>query len=49
MPDILANMRLQFVILGAGEKYLEAYYGSLPGRYPGRVGSYIGYSNELAH
>jgi starch synthase len=49
MPDIMANMRLQFVILGAGEKYLEAYYGPLPGRYPGRVGSYIGYSNELAH
>jgi starch synthase len=49
MPDILANMRLQFVILGAGEKYLEIYFGSLPGRYPGRVGSYIGYSNELAH
>jgi starch synthase len=42
-------MRIQLVILGAGEKNLEAYYGPLPGLYPGRVGSYIGYSNELAH
>jgi starch synthase len=49
MPDILANMRVQFAILGSGEKYLEYFFGPLPGRYPGRVGSYIGYSNELAH
>jgi starch synthase len=49
MPDILQNMRGQFVILGAGEKFLEAYFGSLPGSFPGRVGSYIGYSNETAH
>jgi starch synthase len=49
IPDIMANMQCQFVILGAGEKSLEYFYGPLPGRYPGRVGSYIGYSNELAH
>lgn len=49
IPDFLANMRIQFVILGAGEKFLESFFGSLPGSYPGQVGSYIGYSNELAH
>ncbi len=49
IPDILANMHIQFAILGAGEKTLEAFFGSLPGLYPGRIGSYIGYSNELAH
>jgi starch synthase len=49
MVDILLDMRVQFVILGAGEKNLESYFGPLPGRFPGRVGSYIGYSNELAH
>ncbi len=49
IETILATMRVQFVILGAGDKGLEAYYGSLPGRFPGRVGSYIGYSEELAH
>jgi len=49
IENILADMRVQFVILGAGEKNLEAYYGQLPGRYPGRVGSYIGYDDELSH
>jgi starch synthase len=46
---ILQNMRLQFVILGAGEKNLEYFFGTLPARYPGRLGSYIGYHNELSH
>lgn len=49
IEDILNNMRVQFVILGAGEKELESYYGALPRRYPGRVGSYIGYNEELSH
>jgi starch synthase len=45
----LAGMRLQCVILGAGDKDLERFFGELPARYPGRAGSYIGYSEELAH
>lgn len=49
LEDILNQMQVQFVLLGAGEKDLEAYYGGLPGRYPGRVGSYIGYNDELSH
>ena len=49
IESIINDMRVQFVILGAGEKSLEAYYGQLPGRYPGRVGSFIGYNDELAH
>lgn len=49
IENIVTNMHVQFVILGSGEKELEAYFGELPGRYPGRVGSYIGYSDELAH
>ncbi|MBN1888650.1 MAG: glycogen synthase GlgA [Thermoflexales bacterium] len=43
------TMLVQFVILGSGDKGLEAYFGALPGRYPGRIGSFIGYNNELAH
>ncbi len=43
------NMLVQFVILGSGDKDLESYFGSLPARYPGRIGSFIGYNNELAH
>lgn len=46
---IVSNMLVQFVILGAGDKGLEHFYGGLPSIYRGRVGSYIGYSDELAH
>ena len=42
-------MLVQFVLLGSGDTDLERFYGELPARYPGRAGSYIGYSNELAH
>jgi len=49
IEPILENMHVQFVLLGTGEKALEAYFGDLPKRYPGRVGSYIGYSEELSH
>jgi starch synthase len=46
---IVNSMMAQFVILGTGDKALESYYGSLPARYPGRIGSYIGFSEELSH
>jgi len=45
---ILREMHVQLAILGSGEKNLEHYFGALPGRYPGRVGSYIGYNEELS-
>src|SRR5208337_3895499 len=35
---ILKTMRVQFAILGTGDKGLEWYFGPIPGRYPGRVG-----------
>ncbi len=46
---IVQDMRIQFVILGAGDPGLEHFYGELPARLPGRVGSYIGYNDELSH
>ena len=49
LEDIVTAMRVQFVILGSGDKRLESYYSGLPERYPGRIGSHVGYSNELAH
>ncbi|HNT75837.1 MAG TPA: glycogen synthase GlgA [Anaerolineae bacterium] len=49
VENIIKSMQAQFVILGSGDKTLEWYYGGLPARYPGYIGSYIGYSNELAH
>ncbi|MBW7882050.1 MAG: glycogen synthase GlgA [Caldilineaceae bacterium] len=49
IEEIVSNMDVQFVILGSGDKGLEWYFGSLPARYPGQIGAYIGYNNELAH
>lgn len=49
IEDIVSDMRVQFAILGSGDNSLENYYGSLPSIYQGRIGTYIGYSNELAH
>ncbi|MGC9347287.1 MAG: glycogen synthase GlgA, partial [Anaerolineae bacterium] len=46
---IVDNMTVQFVVLGSGAPELESFYGGLPVQYPGRIGSHIGYSNELAH
>jgi starch synthase len=49
IEPIVQNMHVQFAILGSGDKGLEWYYGGLPARYPGEIGSFIGYNNELAH
>jgi starch synthase len=42
-------MRIQFAIVGSGDPALEAAFGSLPARYPGRIVRFIGYNNDLAH
>jgi starch synthase len=49
IEDIVNSMRVQFAILGGGDKGLEWTLGPLPARYPGRIGSFIGYNDELAH
>jgi starch synthase len=49
IESILENMQVQFAILGSGDKVLEAFFGDLPYRYPGQVGCFIGYNNELSH
>jgi len=49
VPAIVRDMRVQFVVLGSGDKELEAAYAGLPARFPGRVGSFIGFDNERAH
>ncbi|MBN1550118.1 glycogen synthase [bacterium] len=46
---IVTDMRVQFVILGSGNPDLEGFFGELPARYPGKIGSYIGFNNDLAH
>lgn len=47
--DMLNNMHVQFIVLGSGDNEMETFFGNLPEMYPGKVGSYIGFSNELAH
>ncbi len=47
--DIFREMKCQFVILGAGDPSLEAFFSQLPRQFPGRIASIIGYDNELAH
>ncbi len=49
IQDIMSEMIVQFVILGSGDMELEAFFRQLPGYFPGKIASYIGYSNELAH
>jgi len=49
IEGIVNDMRVQFAILGSGEKGLEDYYGDLPRRYPGRIGAWIGYDEALSH
>jgi starch synthase len=49
IETMLKNMDVQFAILGAGDNQLEMYYGNLNQLYPGKIGSFIGFNNELAH
>ncbi len=49
IEDMVNNMDVQFAILGAGDPQLERYYDDLQKRYTGKIGSFIGYNNELAH
>lgn len=47
--EAVMSMKVQFVILGTGDNRLEDYFGNLPKSFPGKIGSFIGFSNELAH
>ena len=49
VEGLLENDEAQFVILGSGDKSLEAFFSSLAERFPGKIGVYIGYNNKLAH
>jgi starch synthase len=49
IEPLVSQISVQFAILGSGEKSLENYFGGLPARYPGRIGTYIGYHDGLSH
>ncbi len=49
VEQILIHDNIQFAILGAGESYLEAVFSDFCRRFPGKIGAFIGYNNQLAH
>lgn len=49
LEDIMENESLQFVLLGTGDSRYEDYMRYMEERYKGRLVSYIGYNEELAH
>ena len=49
IEHIVSDMKVQFVILGSGDKNLENYFQSLNLKYSEKIGVFIGYDNQLAH
>lgn len=49
LPNVLRDMLVQVVVLGTGDPDTEGFFHWLTATNPGRVGSYIGFSNELSH
>lgn len=47
--EVVSQMRVQFAILGSGDKYLENFFGGLPVSYPGKIGAWIGYDERKSH
>lgn len=49
VPALVKDMRLQLVVLGAGDGALENRFRELAAFYPRRVGVHIGYDEALSH
>jgi starch synthase len=49
LPLALENMKIQVVVLGTGDKETELFFHEMTRRYPGKMGSYIGFSVEMSH
>ncbi len=49
LDDLLSNTDMQFVLLGTGDSRFEDFMRGAEARWKGRVCSYIGYNDELAH
>lgn len=45
----LMSLDAQWIILGSGENRFEELFRKLSNLFPGKVGTYIGYNNELSH
>lgn len=49
LPRALNQMLFQLVVIGNGDPHTEHFFHWLTSAYPKRVGSCIGFSNELSH
>ena len=49
MEEMLSTMNVQFVVLGTGEHRFEEMFHYFQSKYPEKISSYIGYSEEKAH
>ena len=49
LPAALQQMQLQLAVLGNGDPDTENYFRGLQQTYPGRVGAFLGFNNELSH
>lgn len=49
LDDLMCREDMQFMLLGSGEERFENFMRGAESRYRGRVCSYIGYNEELAH
>ena len=45
----LMNLPFQLLVLGSGEDRTEKFFEQLAKSHPGKVNTYIGYNNKLAH
>jgi starch synthase len=45
----LMQLEAQWIILGSGEDRFESLFRWLSNEFPGKVGAYIGYNDELSH
>lgn len=45
----LLKLEVQWIILGSGEDRFEDLFRLMSNQFPGKVGVYIGYNNELSH
>ncbi|MDR1255744.1 MAG: glycogen synthase GlgA [Puniceicoccales bacterium] len=49
LPNLLNDLRIQFVLLGAGDPILEGRFMAHASNYAGRIAVKIGYDDTLAH
>ena len=49
LDDLMSREDMQFMLLGSGEERFENFMRGAESRYRGKVCSYIGYNDDLAH